>query len=76
MYLFRFYWVQIVPMNCGLRGEIKCEEADLAYSIFSSLHLRSLVNIQTVVEPELISMELNLSFATSGSDRFCLKLII
>lgn len=38
--------------------------------------LRSLVSIQTVTEPDLISMERNGNFATSGSDRFCLKLII
>lgn len=59
-------------MKCGLHGEIKCEEADFCYSIFYSLHLRSLVSIQM----NLISMELNVIFATSGYDRFCLKLII
>lgn len=51
-------------MKCGLRGEIKREEADLCYSIFSSLHLRSLVSIQMVVKPDLISVKLNVNFAT------------
>lgn len=61
-------------MKCGLHGEIKRKEADLCYRVF--LHLHSLVSVLMVAEPVLISMELNVNFATSESDRFCLKLII
>lgn len=43
---------------------------------FRKAYLLSLVSIQTIVEPDLISMDLNVNFATSESGRFWLKLII
>lgn len=53
-------------MKCGVLGETKCEKADFCCSIFLSLHLHSLLGIQTVNEPDLIGMELNVNFATKG----------